>query len=146
MSETFIAPGDSSKSKDDTDTDKDTLPGQASLQESSPTEETIPTEVTLPGAAVSTEEVDVDDTVAGALIISYEKDSWTDVRDANGKKLLYRTVKAGEKIALAGPAPLSLFFGFAQGVRVTFNGKEVDVPAHTRGVFARFTVGEAVNQ
>jgi len=81
----------------------------------------------------------------GTLFISYEKDSWTDVRDANGKKLLYRTVKKGEKIALAGKLPMSLFFGFAQGVKVNFNGQEIDVPAHTRGVFARFTVGEAVN-
>ena len=81
----------------------------------------------------------------GTLFINYSKDSWTDVRDANGKKLLYRTVKKGEKIALAGQLPISLFFGFAQGVKVTFNGVDVDVSAHTRGVFARFTVGDAVN-
>lgn len=81
----------------------------------------------------------------GTLFISYEKDSWTDIRDANGKKLLYRTVKKGEKIALAGKIPMSLFFGFAQGVKVNFNGQEIDVPAYTRGVFARFTVGEEVN-
>jgi len=85
-------------------------------------------------------------TGGGTLLINYSKDSWTDVRDANGKKLLYRTVKAGEKIALAGELPISLFFGFAQGVNVKFDGKTIDVPAHTRGVFARFTVGEAVNQ
>ena len=82
----------------------------------------------------------------GTLFISYSKDSWTDIRDANGKKLLYRTVKKGEKIALSGKLPMSLFLGFAQGVKVTFNGEEIDVPSHTRGVFARFTVGEAVNQ
>ncbi len=78
----------------------------------------------------------------GVILIQYSKDSWTDVRDARGTKLLYRTVKAGEKIALAGELPISLFFGFAQGVKVKFNGKEVDINANTRGVFARFTVGE----
>jgi cytoskeleton protein RodZ len=81
----------------------------------------------------------------GTLFINYSKDSWTDVRDANGKKLLYRTGKKGEKIALAGKPPFSLFFGFAQGVKVTFNGAEIDVEAHTRGVFARFTLGESAN-
>ena len=81
----------------------------------------------------------------GTLIISYSKDSWTDIRDANGQKLLYRTVKKGEKIALAGKLPMSLFFGFAQGVKVTFNGEEIDVAGYTRGVFARFSVGESVN-
>jgi cytoskeleton protein RodZ len=80
------------------------------------------------------------------LQINYSKDSWTDIRDANGKKLLYRTVKKGEQITLSGDLPMSLFFGFAQGVTVTFNGKEVDVPTYTRGVFARFTVGEPVSQ
>ncbi|MEA1890882.1 MAG: DUF4115 domain-containing protein, partial [Pseudomonadota bacterium] len=82
----------------------------------------------------------------GVLLINYSKDSWTDVRDASGKKLLYRTVKAGEQIALAGDLPISLFFGFAQGVEVKFNGKIIDVPAHTRGVFARFSVGEAASR
>jgi cytoskeleton protein RodZ len=78
----------------------------------------------------------------GMLVLSYNKDSWTDVRDANGDKLLYRTVKAGENVALSGELPISLFFGFAQGVEVKFNGKDVDVEAYTRGVFARFTLGE----
>ena len=85
-------------------------------------------------------------TDGGVLILNYSKDSWTDVRDANGNKLLYRTVKAGEKIALAGELPISLFFGFAQGVTVKFNGKTIDVQSHIRGVFARFTVGENANQ
>jgi len=89
---------------------------------------------------------DQKETGGGVLLINYSKDSWTDVRDANGKKLLYRTVKAGEKIALAGKLPISLFFGFAQGVDVKFNGNIIDVAGHTRGVFARFTVGEAVTQ
>jgi len=89
---------------------------------------------------------DLNITGGGVLLIKYSKDSWTDVRDASGRKLLYRTVKAGEKIALAGELPISLFFGFAQGVNVKFNGKSIDIPAHTRGVFARFTVGEPVNQ
>mgnify|MGYP000514789321 CR=1 FL=1 len=82
----------------------------------------------------------------GVLLINYSKDSWTDVRDAKGRKLLYRTVKAGEKVAVSGELPLSLFFGFAQGVKVKFNGKTINVSDHTRGVFARFTLGEAANQ
>lgn len=100
-----------------------------------------------PATATDSTDADTEDAAdAGALLISYSKDSWTDIRDADGKKLVYRTVKAGENIALSGPLPLSLFFGFAQGVKVTFNGEEIDVDSHTRGVFARFTVGETVSQ
>jgi cytoskeleton protein RodZ len=79
----------------------------------------------------------------GRLIITYSKDSWTDIRDASGEKLLYRTVKAGQTVALAGQVPLSLFFGFAQGVKVNFNGRDVDLAPYTRGVFARLTLGES---
>jgi cytoskeleton protein RodZ len=78
----------------------------------------------------------------GMLVINYSKDSWTDIRDATGEKLIYRTVKAGETVAVSGELPISLFFGFAQGVDVSFNGKKIDLAAHTRGVFARFTVGK----
>lgn len=100
-----------------------------------------------PATATDSTDADTADVAdAEALLISYSKDSWTDVRDADGKKLVYRTVKAGENIALSGPLPLSLFFGFAQGVKVTFNGEKIDVESHTRGVFARFTVGETVSQ
>ncbi len=105
----------------------------------------VQSEVSAP--VVDTSETSNDPVITndGTLFIKYSKDSWTDVRDANGKKLLYRTVKKGEKIAVAGKLPMTLFFGFAQGVKVTFNGVEVDVSAHTRGVYARFTVGDAVN-
>ena len=124
------------------DADSALEPQQATEQVAEPEPDLAP--------ATATDSTDADNaadaTDAGALLISYSKDSWTDVRDADGKKLVYRTVKAGENIALSGPLPLSLFFGFAQGVKVTFNGEEIDVESHTRGVFARFTVGEAVSQ
>ena len=121
-------------------------PGQSELKVSVPgaTKPEV-SAIESESVAVETESAPVA-TKDGTLFINYSKDSWTDIRDATGKKLLYRTVKKGEKVALAGKLPLSLFFGFAQGVNVTFNGAEIDVSAHTRGVFARFTVGEAVDQ
>ena len=109
-------------------------------------EEISPAEQTVDAALIAQPDSNQAATSDAVLQINYSKDSWTDIRDASGKKLLYRTVKKGENITLTGELPMSLFFGFAQGVTVTFNGNEVDVPAHTRGVFARFTVGEAVSQ
>ncbi len=149
--ESTSEPASEAQSEDGSDTQADTGQSDSSMQqdaavvpsESSEVQSETPESVSIFDAA-ETNDAPVA-TNDGTLFINYSKDSWTDVRDANGKKLLYRTVKKGEKIALAGKLPMTLFFGFAQGVKVTFNGVEVDVPAHTRGVFARFTVGDAVN-
>jgi cytoskeleton protein RodZ len=70
-------------------------------------------------------------------------DSWADVRDANGNRLLYETIPAGRTVAIEGAAPLSVFLGNAEGVRVEFNGTVFDVTRHRRGDFARFTLGDA---
>jgi cytoskeleton protein RodZ len=149
-----MQPAPESASEAESENGPATIPADPSLSDSSlelgvavvsPETGSIQSELSEPAVATSETSIDPVITSDGTLFISYSKDSWTDVRDANGKKLLYRTVKKGEKVALAGKLPMSLFFGFAQGVKVTFNGVDVDVSAHTRGVFARFTVGEAVN-
>lgn len=76
----------------------------------------------------------------GQLVINYQKSCWTDIRDAKGRKLVYRTVPAGETLRVEGETPFTLFFGFAVGVDLQFNGKPVDLKEHTRGVFARLTL------
>jgi cytoskeleton protein RodZ len=76
----------------------------------------------------------------GQLVINYKKSCWTDIRDAKGRKLVYRTVPAGETLRVEGETPFTLFFGFAVGVDLQFNGKPVDLKEHTRGVFARLTL------
>ena len=76
----------------------------------------------------------------GQLVISYEKSCWTDIRDASGKKLVYKTIPAGQTITLEGKTPFTLFFGFAVGVDLKFNGESIDLKQHTRGVFARLTL------
>jgi cytoskeleton protein RodZ len=145
IGETFITPGTTTEPEVN-DTATEPLPEVASTPDVLPGQQTDQTSDTVADSEGTDEKPGDDNAGKGTLLISYDKDSWTDVRDANGQKLIYRTVKAGEKIALAGPLPFSLFFGYAQGVKVTFNGEEVDVAAHTRGVFARFTVGDAVDQ
>ena len=94
--------------------------------------------------AVESEQTSITEPLAdagpGQMIISYQKSCWTDIRDATGKKLVYRTVAAGETINVEGEMPISLFFGFAVGIDLTFNGEPVDLKQHTSGVFARLTL------
>jgi cytoskeleton protein RodZ len=76
------------------------------------------------------------------VVLYAEQDSWADIRDARHVKLLYDTVPAGRTLTLEGVAPLSIFLGNAAGVRLEYNGNNVDVGRHQRGMMARFTLGE----
>lgn len=77
------------------------------------------------------------------LVLVFDQDSWVDIRDARQVKLLYENVPAGRTVPLEGVAPLSIFLGNAAGVRVEFNGQNVDIASYRRGMVARFTLGEA---
>lgn len=76
------------------------------------------------------------------LVLYADQDSWADIRDARQVRLLYETVPAGRVVTLEGIAPVSVFLGNAAGVRLEYNGKNVDVNEHKRGMMARFTLGE----
>ena len=75
------------------------------------------------------------------IVFQVSKESWIDVRDSTGERLIYRTVNRGEDIRLRGVPPYSVFIGSAEGVRVEYRGKEVPFEAHESGLFARFEVG-----
>ena len=49
---------------------------------------------------------------------------------------------AGRSVTLEGVAPVSVFLGNAAGVRLDYNGQDVDIGRYLRGMMARFTLGE----
>ena len=75
------------------------------------------------------------------IFLSMEKDSWLDVRDVVGDKLIYRIAKVGESISLKGHPPFYIFIGTAGGVRVKYLGKAISFKAEDDSTFARFRVG-----
>jgi cytoskeleton protein RodZ len=75
------------------------------------------------------------------LLLETREESWVDVRDAAGNRLLYETVPAGRTVSVEGEPPLSVFLGNVDGVRVSFNGQPYDAGRHRRGPIARFTLG-----
>jgi cytoskeleton protein RodZ len=81
------------------------------------------------------------------LVLYAEQECWADVRDAGDNKLLYENIPAGRRVTIEGAAPLRVFLGNADGVRVEYNGKHFDISRYKRGQVARFTLGEntAVN-
>lgn len=87
--------------------------------------------------------IDIDPNAPRARVVLYVTDeSWADVRDARGQRLIYETVPAGRVVTLDGVPPLQVFLGNAEGVRVELNGRNYDVLRHKRGQVARFTLGE----
>lgn len=77
----------------------------------------------------------------GVLNVQFTADCWTQVTDADGKVLLSALKRSGERIELAGKAPLELRLGFARGAQVTYNGESVDVAPHMTGETARLKLG-----
>jgi len=75
------------------------------------------------------------------VVLEFEGESWVEVRDGSGERLLYRSFQAGRRIEIAGRPPFRVFLGDAGAVRVQYAGERVAPrPAPARR-FARFTVG-----
>lgn len=76
------------------------------------------------------------------LHLSYDKDSWTEVRDAKGETLIYRMVKSGENLTLEGEPPYTILLGFAPGVTVTYENSVFDTKPYRRNDIAYFRIGK----
>lgn len=75
-----------------------------------------------------------------ALVLRFDQISWVEVRDRHGVMLLSENVPAGSERVVNGDAPIGLALGNAEGVRVTFRGKVIDLKPHTRQKVARLTL------
>lgn len=74
------------------------------------------------------------------LVLNASAESWVEVRDARGERLLYQTLPAGRIVGLEGMAPFRIFLGNAEGVAVAIDGEAYDVSRHRRGTTARFNL------
>jgi len=79
------------------------------------------------------------DTVRVELVFS--ADSWVEVRDPRGRRLIYQLGRQGDRRTIAGEPPLRAFLGFVDGVSITVDGTPLQIPAERRlGNTARFTI------
>jgi len=93
-----------------------------------------------PNIAASVEEVTA---VSSRLLFELTKNSWIEVVDAKGEKLLYRTIKAPARRIVEGEAPFRVFLGNAPGVSVNYNGLPFDLRSFIDGDVAQLTIGKA---
>ena len=64
------------------------------------------------------------------LVFTFREDSWIEVSDASGKKLMYRLGKSGTTNTVWGIAPFSVQLGYLPGVDIRFNGNEYDLSTY----------------
>lgn len=67
-----------------------------------------------------------------ALALKAKEDTWIEARDAKGRVLLSRLMRAGEAANVSGQAPLQLKIGNARGTELQFRGHSVDLSAVAR--------------
>src|SRR3569833_2339893 len=76
------------------------------------------------------------------LSLKADQASWVEVRDANGRRLLYDLLDPGASRNVEGIAPFAVLLGYGPGVTVEFNGRLIDHRRYMREDVARFRVGE----
>jgi len=92
-------------------------------------------------AAVAVAEAPSSDT---RVVLSFTETSWVDIRDEQQNRLAYQSYPAGETLDVAAPGVLSVLIGNAKGVEMILNGQPYDLRQHTEGVYAKFSVGQAI--
>jgi cytoskeleton protein RodZ len=83
------------------------------------------------------------DPSAGSVPLSFafERESWAEVTDARGERLLFGLSEAGRNVTVRGAPPFSIVLGDANAVRLTVDGAAYEIPRSGRqGNLARFTV------
>lgn len=79
-------------------------------------------------------------TPGGVLVMKASAQSWVQVKDANGRVVLQKTLEAGETVSADGAPPLSVIVGNASGTEVRVRGELLEVARTTRDNVARFEV------
>jgi cytoskeleton protein RodZ len=70
----------------------------------------------------------------------FDEESWVEVRDRNDQTIFSQLNRAGTTRRIVGLPPLQIVVGNSQGVRMTFDGREIDLARHTKIDVARLTV------
>jgi len=80
------------------------------------------------------------------IAVHFSADSWVDIRDATGKRLLRSLGVAGATKEVQGVAPFQVLIGYGPGVELTYNGEPYDFSTHQgKQEVARFTLKSAEN-
>jgi cytoskeleton protein RodZ len=66
------------------------------------------------------------------LEIAFDGESWTEVTDGTGERLVYGLQAAGRRLTVRGSPPFAVVLGDASAVRLTVDGEPYDIPPTPR--------------
>ena len=66
------------------------------------------------------------------LTLTFSGDCWTEISDANGRRLFFNMGRDGRTVELTGPAPFSVLLGNADNAVLRVNGDPYTIPAASR--------------
>ncbi len=99
----------------------------SAAKEIAPTKAVIPID-TLLGTQPAKPVTDAKGNTASAgLRIVFGHESWTEIKDKNGKILSSQVNASGSELRLEGHAPFTMLIGHAQSARLYYKGKQVDL-------------------
>lgn len=78
----------------------------------------------------------------GVLRFDFAEDSWVEIRDASGRAIHRQLNPAGSSAEVRGHPPFRLLIGNAAQVRMTYNGRPIDLKPFVEVAVARFTLEE----
>lgn len=76
------------------------------------------------------------------MMLSFDGDSWVDISDADGNRLVYDLMRAGRTKVVRGKAPFEIYLGNASVVKLEYNGEPFDLKPHVNGNLVRFKLGD----
>jgi cytoskeleton protein RodZ len=74
------------------------------------------------------------------IVLRCEEEAWVEVRDGTGKLLISSLNPAGSERTVRGRPPFDLVIGNADAVKVTYDGKPVDLRPYIKVEVARLTL------
>ncbi|KAF0280004.1 helix-turn-helix domain-containing protein [Spiribacter aquaticus] len=81
------------------------------------------------------------DTGSAPLVLRFSGESWMEVTDAGGERLLFGIAESGEE-RLDGEAPYDIVVGDTSNVEIEYEGEPVNLADYARGSVARLTLGD----
>jgi cytoskeleton protein RodZ len=112
-----------------------------SVAKAAPAEKTAPAAKAPPAENVALAE-DPEKLAAGVhrIVLRTEGEAWLEVKDGAGRMLISSLNPAGTERVVRGRAPFDIVIGNASSVKLTYDGKPVDLRPHTKVEVARFTL------
>jgi len=74
------------------------------------------------------------------IVLRTEGEAWLEVKDGAGRMLISSLNPPGTERTIRGRAPFDIVIGNASSVKLTYDGKPVDLRPHTKVEVARFTL------